>query len=355
MNIYFGIPSDNFINKEEELIAQRLATSLSYMPGKTKLLCPEELQAIDSKSETPTLIHSIHLSKSGIQCANISKKSRTPLVITCSGMDVYIDIFHPPLRAIIQDILETAAGIVVPNNHMKTFLQSRLVLSENIHVIPPGIMPINENIIINKSDIGFYENDRIILLEGGILPAKNILFAIDKFTEIQNDYSNIKLAIVSSPLKSSYKSKVDEKIANNPNIRLIDRPSNDSLTALYRNAELMINVSHAEGYNPYLLKAMQIGLPILASDIPGNQAYIKNENKHPGRGTGLLYYSTTGSTSFERVHDGENFISNLRKLLDSPSDAKEMGKRAANSIKSFYTIEKELYLHLQLYKQILKY
>lgn len=328
---------------------------MKNVPCHTSEFSSDNVSSSCAKNSSPSLIHAIHLSKAGIPFSKLSEECRSPLILTCSGMDVYIDIFHPPLRSIIQDLISKSAGIIVPFQHMKDFLQSRLITKKRIEVISPGLEPIDESITISRESLGYNDKDRVIIVEGGIVPAKNILFAIHRFVELVKDYSNLKLAIVSSPIKSTYKEKVDNEIAENPNIKLIDRPDPSCLAALYRNAEMMVNVSHVEGYNPFLLKAMQAGIPVLASDIPSNRAFIKDERKNHGSGTGMLYFTSHGTTNYQRIHDTEDFTNKIRLLLDNPDQAKAIAKRAAKLIKIEHTIEKELYLHLRLYKEVLQY
>lgn len=328
---------------------------MKNVPCHTSSFTSDNISSRFNQDVLPSLIHAIHLSKAGIPFSKLSEECRFPLILTCSGMDVYIDIFHPPLRSLIQDLISKSSAIIVPFQHMKDFLQSRLITKKRIDVITPGLSPIDYNLVISKESLGYNANDRIIIIEGGILPAKNIIFAIHRFIELEKDYSDLKLAIVSSPIKSTYKAKVDNEIAKSSNIKLIDRPIPSYLAALYRNAEIMINVSHVEGYNPFLLKAMQAGVPVLASDIPGNRAFIRDENKNPDSGTGMLYFTSHGTTNYERIHDTEDFTNKVRFLLDNPEQSQTIAKRACKRINIEHTIEKELYLHLRLYKEVLKY
>ncbi|PKL39343.1 MAG: hypothetical protein CVV41_21640 [Candidatus Riflebacteria bacterium HGW-Riflebacteria-1] len=354
LNIYFGVPSGDTGNIEEKEISKRLIGSLTTLPCHTREFTTDDPYPFDAIKGTPSLIHAFHAAKAGMPCHKLAEKARLPLVVTCTGLDAYIDMYNSVLRPQLQEVLEFARKVIVPYPQMGKFIKSRLMINTEIEVIAPGIAPFNSEFDFPREHFGFSKGERLIILEGGLLPAKNVIFAIHYLEKLIPDYPELRLIIFKTPFDTDYQKQVVAEIPGRPWIRLIDRPEDGLLPFLYRQAEVFINVSHAEGYNPFLLSAMQTGRPVLAADVYGNHAFIKNEETFQGLGNGWLYFTSPGPGSFARIHDGEDFTNKLRFLLDNPGQASEVGQRAARIVAQSYTAEKELYLHLQVYKALLR-
>lgn len=354
MNIYYGIPSGSQINFEEKEVAKRLISTLSALPCQTKDFTPEDPHPFEAMGGAPSLIHAFNLTKAGIQCAKLAEKSRLPLIISCSGIDIYSEIYNDVARSQLKEALEYANCVIVPFSAMAKFIKTRLQVRSKVKVITPGILPVGEDIELKLHRFGLAENDRIIMLEGGLIPSKNALFAIHSLDKIIGNYPGLRLVIFDQPADPDYREKVLAEIAEKPWIKIIPRPESEQMPFIFDLAEIVINTSHAEGYNPFLLMAMQRGIPVLASDIQGNSNYIKSRTSFPENETGLLYSTAPTPTGHGRIHDADDFTDKITELLDDPEIARQMGKRAQVEIKKTHSIEKELFLHLQLYKQILQ-
>ncbi len=354
MNVYYGIPSGDSTNTEEKEIARRLITSLSSLPCHTRDFTTDDPYPFEAIKGTPSLIHAFHAAKGGLPCHKLAEKNRLPLVVTCTGLDAYVDMYNTGLRNQLQDVLESARRVIVPFEQMGKFIKSRLQINTEIEVIPPGVFPFDTSIDFPREHFGFSAQERLILLDGGLLPAKNPIFAIHHIERIVKDFPLLRLVIIANPYDSDYQKKLMAEAEFRPWVRVIDRPEIELLPFLYKHAEVFINVSHAEGYNPFLLLAMKSALPVLASDVSGNHAFIKNESIFPEMGNGWLYFTSPGPGTLEKIHDGDDFIEKLRMMLLNREMAKEVGKRAANLVRCSHSVEKEIYLHLQLYKNILR-
>lgn len=353
MNIYFGIPSEDNTNFEEREACRRLIASLSALPCHARDFTMDSPYPFEAVKGTPSLIHAFNLSKSGIASFKLAQKVRLPLVVTCTGLDVYADLYNPIIRDEVHNVLEGANRIIVPFQQMAKFIQARLRVSTKFEVIAPGISSVNLELDFPPEHFGFEADDRIIMVESGLLPSKNFIFAIHQIEKIIDAYPRLKLVTFDYPYDSEHSKKVMAIANKHEWVRIIARPEPDILPFLYKTCEIFLNVSHAEGSNPFLLTAMQTGKAILGADIQGNHAYIRCEQTFPGLGNGFLYYTSPGATGYKRIHDSEDFILKLRTLLDDEAKRKELGERAANCAKAAYSTDKELYLHLQLYKSLL--
>lgn len=103
-------------------------------------------------------------------------------------------------------------------------------------------------------------------------------------------------------------------------------------------ADLFVLPSLVEGLPNALLEAMSVGLPCVASDIPGNRAVIQPDVN------GLLFES-------RNVAQLANAIA---ELLADQARAASLGRRARETIESRYSIESVADRYLAMYRELLK-
>lgn len=89
------------------------------------------------------------------------------------------------------------------------------------------------------------------------------------------------------------------------------------LRDLYREADILVNPSLYEGMPNVVLEAMACGLPVLASDVPGNDSLVQSGK------TGLLF----------PAGDGNAFCAALGRLREEPGFARELGRNARRKVR----------------------
>jgi glycosyltransferase involved in cell wall biosynthesis len=103
-------------------------------------------------------------------------------------------------------------------------------------------------------------------------------------------------------------------------------------------ADLFVLASHAEGMSIALLEAMAVGLPIVASDIPGNRQVIadgKDGRMVPRRNSAEL---------------AEAILS----VAASESMKRRLGEAARDTVRRWFSIENSARQHLELFEQVLR-
>jgi glycosyltransferase involved in cell wall biosynthesis len=85
----------------------------------------------------------------------------------------------------------------------------------------------------------------------------------------------------------------------------------DSLRAIYRSADCLVNPSLCEGMPNVVLEAMACGLPVIASRVPGNDAVVR-----PGE-TGWLF----------DLGKPDDFRKALREMMEDRGRASQMGQK----------------------------
>lgn len=105
------------------------------------------------------------------------------------------------------------------------------------------------------------------------------------------------------------------------------------LRDLYRQADILVNPSRYEGMPNVVLEAMACELPVVASDVPGNDSLVQ-----PGK-SGLLFPSG----------DGEAFCTALSRLRNEPDFAREMGRNARRKVQEEHSWEEVARRYLALF------
>jgi glycosyltransferase involved in cell wall biosynthesis len=101
---------------------------------------------------------------------------------------------------------------------------------------------------------------RFVLMIGTINPRKNIHKAVEAFQKATQG-SDIQLVIVGE-LRKEYTFDFSD-----PRIRFTGYISETKLSALYRNAELLLFPSYYEGFGFPILEAMSVGLPVVTANV----------------------------------------------------------------------------------------
>lgn len=106
----------------------------------------------------------------------------------------------------------------------------------------------------------------------------------------------------------------------------------DEIEDVLAAADLFVLPSYSEGMSIALLEAMAAGLPVVASDIPGNRALVTHEQE------GLLV----------PPHDAKSLSAAITRLLESPSLGVQLGAAARQRVAAKFSLEKMGREHLEL-------
>jgi glycosyltransferase involved in cell wall biosynthesis len=242
------------------------------------LSTPEQAQLLSRNR--PDLLHAFHAYHSGPTTRRLARLLGVPYLLTITGSD----LFDPAMngdgatrRAIADAAAVTCFDPLVARCLKDVFPEAPGKLA----VIPQGVAPLP----VRESSLHAGE-DFLILLPAALRPVKGISSALDALTPLAEEFPRLRLLLAGGDLDPEYSAMIRGRVARLPWVQLLGEVPCQRMGALYAAADLVLNCSLFEGgMANSLLEAMSMGRPILARDVPGNRALVRQGK------TGWLYES----------------------------------------------------------------
>lgn len=168
---------------------------------------------------------------------------------------------------------------------------------------------------------------------------KDPIGVIDAYKMIRDDV-DCQLALVGSgasddPESAEVLKEVQERAMDDPNIHVIFIPQNPNLSietnALQRGATIILQKSIREGFALTVSEALWKGKPVIASAVGGIPLQIKHNI------TGVLVHSVEGTAIA------------IKRLLNNPELAKNLGENGKRFVKQNFLITRHLKDYLMLF------
>ncbi|KAL6049728.1 hypothetical protein STEG23_021241, partial [Scotinomys teguina] len=147
----------------------------------------------------------------------------------------------------------------------------------------------NWNSFLQQSEIDQNaDNLYVFLVICGLRPVKDPLYLVDAFSEWHREEPNVYMVIVGPEVDPAFTRKVKDRVRRAAGVRLIREMCQEDLHAVVKNCFALVNSSVSEGMSAAILEAMDLEVPVLARNIPGNSAVVEHGV------TGLLFSNPQG-------------------------------------------------------------
>lgn len=212
-----------------------------------------------------------------------------------------------------------AQRIIVPSNYLKKIVSMWGVKEKNISVVYNGFK-------FNK-DAGNKETIRkllqfegkLIISIGRLVRWKGFDTLIEIFPSIKNKFKIVKLIIVGSgPDKKYLQKSIDEKKLENE-IALTGALSQDILLRYIKASDVFVLNTGYEGFSHQLLEVMDVGVPIVTTNVGGNTEIIEDKKN--------------GLTA--AFNDKKELTKAINKLLDNTDFADKIASQAKKDVQKF--------------------
>jgi len=186
------------------------------------------------------------------------------------------DFFTEFLRRIQKFVAKGAEKIITPSQYLKNIISNWGIEKEKIKVIYNAVEKINFEISKEEAKKKIKIEGNIILSIGRLVPWKGFSALIEIIPDLLKENHNFKLVIIGEGeeernLKSQISNLKIEK-----NVKLIGKLIHEEIPLYFRSADLFVLNSEYEGLSHVILEAMQLNVPVIASNRGGNPELIKD-------------------------------------------------------------------------------
>ncbi|XP_008591447.1 PREDICTED: glycosyltransferase 1 domain-containing protein 1, partial [Galeopterus variegatus] len=203
------------------------------------------------------------------------------------------------------------------------------VQSQGITTIPNAAF--NWNTFLQRLEINqSADNLHVFILVCGLRQVKDPLYLVDAFSEWHQEEPNVYMVIVGPEVDPVFTREVKAKVERVAGVRLLGEMPQEDLHAVLKNCFAMVNSSVSEGMSAAILEAMDLEVPVLARNIPGNAAVVKHEV------TGLLFSGP------------QEFVQLAKRLVSDPALEREIVANGREYVRTCHSwqMERDTYQHL---------
>uniref|UniRef100_A0A673VQA7 Glycosyl transferase family 1 domain-containing protein n=1 Tax=Suricata suricatta TaxID=37032 RepID=A0A673VQA7_SURSU len=183
---------------------------------------------------------------------------------------------------------------------------------------------------INQSADNLY----IFLLVCGLRQVKDPLYLVDAFSEWHREEPNVYMVIVGPEVDPVFTREVEAKVQRTLGVRLVGEMPQGDLHAALKNCFAVVNSSVSEGMSAAILEAMDLEVPVLARNIPGNAAVVKHEV------TGLLF------------SDPQEFVHLAKRLTRDPALERDLVARGTEYVRACHSWQAERHTYQSLIRTL---
>ncbi|PNJ17180.1 LOW QUALITY PROTEIN: GLT1D1 isoform 5, partial [Pongo abelii] len=222
----------------------------------------------------------------------------------------------------------TSAVPVQPHAKGRFYVQS-----QGIATTPNAAL--TGNTFLQRSEINqSADNLHIFLLICGLRQVKDPLYLVDAFSEWHQEEPNVYLVILGPEVDPVFTREVKANVKRAAGVRLIGEMPQEDLHAVVKNCFAVVNSSVSEGMSAAILEAMDLEVPVLARNIPGNAAMVKHEV------TGLLFSNP------------QEFVHLAKRLVSDPALEKEIVVNGKEYVRMYHSWQVERDTYQQLIRKL---
>jgi glycosyltransferase involved in cell wall biosynthesis len=316
-----------------------------------------ELIITEHKEDPFDVLHAYFLTQAGFVATYTGKYLNVPSVVSIRGNDIERAAFDPSRYSHTIYALQNASAVTT--NASQLVKKAKAFIDREIFLIPNGtdsdhfkriekIAKLSQTLRLMTAEasglppyFGMKQtsplHNRVIGFVGELREKKGLKILLPAFAQVNRKQST-SLLIVGVVRQGEDRQFFDEFITSNPNLQITVTGyiSPKDLPTYYALMDIFVHPSLRDGMPNALLEAMACEKAVVATPVGGILDVVKDSE------TGLIV----------PANDAESLSNAIIKLLDDQSLRNRLGKAARETIQKEFTLEKELELNLNVYRNL---
>jgi glycosyltransferase involved in cell wall biosynthesis len=255
------------------------------------------------------------------------------------GSERCVDLWKTPVHFAIDSWLaKRTDGLTTNSIGVRDFYAEHGISIEKFHVIANGILPRSLHEISRAEAfvrLQFDPSKKLVLAVGRLWPQKRYRDLIWAGELLATTRADTGLVIIGDGPQSAELLRHRDSVTKPDHVRFVGH--RDDVAELLPHADLFWNASEYEGQSNSIIEAMQAGVCVVASDIPGNRDLIQDDV------TGRLV--PTG--------DRAAFARTANALFNDPQTRTRLAVAGQKKIGEQFTVDRMVAEHALLYQQLL--
>jgi len=238
-----------------------------------------------------------------------------------------------------------AAAIIAPSPAIRDELLAAGFPAEAVLLLPSGvpigaaISPIRRRqaratIAAANAALSLGASTRLAVFNGRLHEGKGLAVLVSAWAKVSAKHPDSRLWLVGEG--SEHAALLQQIDALGLSGRVVLPGSFDNVDDVLAAADLFVLPSDSEGLSHALLEAMAVGLPVVATDIPGNAGVIRDGVE------GLLF----------PPRDVAALAAAIAKILTEPQRPAEMGAAARRRVEECFSLDRMVDAHLALFERL---
>lgn len=236
------------------------------------------------------------------------------------------------LRKIEHYTTQKASKIITPSDYLKSIVKQWGVDEKNIKVVYNSIKELRDLKSKEKLREKYKISNKTILSISRLVEWKGFDTLIELMPEILKIDPEYRLLIIGDGPDKDKLQKAIEKVNLGDKVKLLPRVDHDTVLNYLKACDLFILNTGYEGLSHLIIEAMQVGIPVLTSNIGGNPELIQNNE------TGILFEYNNRESILNAIKASKD-TENVNKMIKNSQNLVKEKFSKAEMIKK---IEKEL-------------